>query len=424
MPTEQSLTAGGAGGDGGGEAGVDRISDLPDAILGSIVSLLPTKDAARTQAIATRWRHIWLAAPLNLDHADLPPGVVSRIILAHEGPGRRFCLRSNQAWAWPNLFNFWLRSAALDKLQELELRDGLSRPVQALIGGSRSLHTFSVDALRFPQLRQLGLDQVKISEPSLHAMISGSPVLEFLLLNRNFGFARVRINSNSLRSIGVCGKPWLQELILENAPCLERLINLHPRVDIRISVTSAPKLETLGFLSHFSWFVFGGTSIQNGRVVSLSTAVRSVKILAISNQIIDVDMVIDLLKCFPCLDKLYMKNYVSKASDQWKHRDVIKYLDIRLKTVVLEPNEFMDSHVDIASFFILNAKELELMRLGVKRCDYNEEFFAEHRRLLEMDKRASQRARLEFALEICPHDYLHIEHVRDLSLTDPFECPC
>ncbi|TVU34509.1 hypothetical protein EJB05_16344, partial [Eragrostis curvula] len=390
MPTEQSLTAGGAGGDGGGEAGVDRISDLPDVILGSIVSLLPTKDAARTQAIATRWRHIWLAAPLNLDHADLPPGVVSHIILAPEGPGRGFCLRPNQAWAWPNLFNFWLRSAALDKLQELELWDGLSRPVQALIRGepfstvvirllpppastfrcSATLRvasfckcnlvdsTFSVDdALRFPQLRQLGLDQVKILEPSLHAMISGSLVLEFLLLNRNFGFARARINSNSLRSIGVCGKPWLQELILENAPCLERLINLHPRMDIRISVTSAPKLETLGFLSHFSRFVFGGTSIQNGRVVSLSTAVPSVKILAISNQIIDVDMVIDLLKCFPCLEKLYMKNYVSKASDQWKHRDVIKYLDIRLKTVVLELNEFMDSHVDVASFFILNAKE-------------------------------------------------------------------
>jgi hypothetical protein len=37
--------------------GPDHISDLPDAILGDIVSRLTLKDGAR----------IWLSAPLNLD---------------------------------------------------------------------------------------------------------------------------------------------------------------------------------------------------------------------------------------------------------------------------------------------------------------------------------------------------------------------
>jgi hypothetical protein len=38
--------------------------------------------------------------------------------------------------------------------------------------------------------------------------------------------------------------------------------------------------------------------------------------------------------------------------------------------------------------------------------------------VLEIVKRASRDVRLDFVVEISPHDYLHIDHVRDLSLAD------
>jgi hypothetical protein len=112
----------------------------------------------------------------------------------------------------------------------------------------------SVEGLQFPHLKQLALEDVSISEGSLHAMISSCPALECLLLNHSFGFSCVRISSSSLRSIGLgasrCGNQiQLREFIIIDAPCLERLLFLRQSVAVNVSVIRAPKLETLGCLT-------------------------------------------------------------------------------------------------------------------------------------------------------------------------------
>jgi hypothetical protein len=118
----------------------DRISHLPDVILGDIISLLPTEEGARTQILATRWRHLWLSsAPLNLDctalrsrwGGDIPEGTVSSILSAHPGPVRRFCLDeyfrpSHQPDA--AVVDAWLSSPTLDNLQQLELLNSTDYP--------------------------------------------------------------------------------------------------------------------------------------------------------------------------------------------------------------------------------------------------------------------------------------------------------
>ncbi|KQJ86064.1 hypothetical protein BRADI_4g03083v3 [Brachypodium distachyon] len=87
-----------------GYVDVDRISDLPDGILGDIVSLLPIDQGARTRILASQWRHIWrCSAPLNLNcdvldtcrlgrnDADEVAGLISHILSSRRGTGRRLC---------------------------------------------------------------------------------------------------------------------------------------------------------------------------------------------------------------------------------------------------------------------------------------------------------------------------------------------
>jgi hypothetical protein len=76
------------------------------------------------------------------------------------------------------------------------------------------------------------------------------------------------------------------------------------------------------------------------------------------------------------------------------------------------------SDVNFATFFVLNAKELELMTIHVERND--EEFIARQERLLQLDKKASKGARFQFTTDRSLRDIGDISDVRDLDLADPF----
>ncbi|XBJ20842.1 hypothetical protein VPH35_011602 [Triticum aestivum] len=433
--------------------GEDRLSGLPDGVLGDIISLLPTREGARTQVLASRWRHLWRSAPLNLDYHPFLFGqeglnaTIARVLAAHRGPGRRFCA---PVYHLPvDRADAWLRSPALDNLHELELccygfmlqyppQTPQPPPAAAFLFsdtlcvatiGDCHLTDSTIEGLHFPKLQKLALKQVTISESSLHTMIASCPALQCLLIYRSFGFGRLRINSINLR--GICVKAYsygrglkFGELIIENAPFLGSLI-LSDR--LHVSLIYAPKLEALGFLSSTctSVLVFDSAAIQGLRVDSLTTAVRTIKILAVDMHALSLDVVLDLMRCFPCSEKLYIQSTGPGKSNCWrrKHRDLIRSLDIRLKTIVWRHYRGIKSHVDFATFFILNAGVLELMTFEVNSEDYNEEFFAQHRKMLQVDNRASRGARFRFTSD---WSYNHImeSSVHDLEPADPFERTC
>ncbi|TVU02491.1 hypothetical protein EJB05_52012, partial [Eragrostis curvula] len=330
-----------------------------------------------------------------------------------------------------------LQSPALHNLQELEIH--VFYPVRGRALLPASAFPFSatlrlaniigchlpdsvVETLHFPQLKQLGIGYVNISAGALHSLIAGSPVLEYLLLNGGY-FKDIRISSPSIKSIGLSSG----EFIIEDAPSLVRLILLDPDFR-RLDVISAPKLETLGGLSdraHSSNLVLGTLAIQKLRAVNFTTGVCSVKMLAINMDDLSLHIVINLMRCFPCLEKLYVKSRITMNRNYWRRKlqSLIRSLDIHLKTVVLKHYRGTRSQVNFASFFVLNAKLLEVMRFEGEVYNDDQISITMQHRLLQLEKRASAGARFSFTAGCrCVHNLTHIEHVRDLSITNPFEC--
>ncbi|KAM0915491.1 hypothetical protein ACQ4PT_010807 [Festuca glaucescens] len=240
----------------------------------------------------------------------------------------------------------------------------------------------------------------------------------------------VRVNPVSIRSIGVRAENYLidelkfGELIIENAPCLEKLLHLDLRSVLHVSVIFAPKLETLRCHSDTSTKVSFGSTVIQGLHISIPTVVRSIKILSVDMDILSLDKIIDLMRCFPCLEKLYVQSYKSGPNNWWliKHKNLIRYHDIRLKKIVFKTYCGIKSQVSFMTFFVLNARVLESMTLRIEAKNYNEEFLAKHRKKLQLENRASRGARVQFTTDICVRNVWDIKDVHDLDLADPFAC--
>ncbi|CAL5066000.1 unnamed protein product [Urochloa decumbens] len=438
----------------GGGGGSDLLSLLPDAVLGEIITLLPTADGVRTQILSRRWRPLWRAAPLNLRavlggaDADIHPAL-GALVSHHQGPLRRLSLKWHRPFEDFAIVDSVLQSPRADSLEEFEIsythyhsQDRRHPILTSVPRFSRTLRALSLcsnsekfrfptegaaSGLVFPQLKQLTLVYIYISDASLHGLLSRCPVLESLVLLRNIGCRRLRISSPTLRGFGVADDFYeeegrLEEVVIEDAPVLERLLPCSVWNSLAIRIVQAPKLRTLGDLDDkISTFQFGTVVIKRMVPVSLPNAIRTVKILALEGYTLSV--VIDMLKCFPCVEKLHLR-FFRGNSENVQSCVPLECLNQHLK--MLEVAFYGESQVNFVKYFILNARVLESIKLVFgEECSAT--WIASQRKMFHLMYRAFEDVRVDFQLKERVHRFMHIKHVHDLAIDNPFDmslCRC
>ncbi|KAI8011784.1 F-box/LRR-repeat protein [Camellia lanceoleosa] len=127
----------------------DRISTLPDEILSHILCFMPTKYAARTSLLSTRWKSIWTSVHIiDLDslgerrHNEQSSGFmdfVDRLLLLRNSPNlNKFLLRCRFGYYNPYRLNSWICTVIKFNVKELVLDFEIDRLVVEL---PRSLFT-------------------------------------------------------------------------------------------------------------------------------------------------------------------------------------------------------------------------------------------------------------------------------------------
>jgi hypothetical protein len=98
------------------------------------------------------------------------------------------------------------------------------------------------------RLTELTLSETSLSEAGLQSALSGCPALRTLMLKHVHGIQRIRVSScRSLVLLGVWHYKQLEEITVEDAPCLERLLG-NIRLNAAITIAGAPKLTALGYV--------------------------------------------------------------------------------------------------------------------------------------------------------------------------------
>ncbi|KAG2308579.1 hypothetical protein Bca52824_028327 [Brassica carinata] len=184
----------------------DSISSLPDEVLGKVLSLLPTNEAASTSVLSKRWRNL-LPLVDSLDLSDVATGnprgfsdFVDKTLLAlltnSSSIIKRFILRCEHKHDSSQV-DTWIRTVLERRnILELRLESSCNHFIEAESFRSNTLVKLTLSSgfcltglppppggLFFPNLKTLSLVLVGFRDCEVYGyLISGCPVLEELFL--------------------------------------------------------------------------------------------------------------------------------------------------------------------------------------------------------------------------------------------------
>ncbi|KAL6288953.1 hypothetical protein ACE6H2_006463 [Prunus campanulata] len=198
----------------------DRISELPDEILVSILSLLSLKEAATTSILSKRWQHLWASTmTLNFD-AKLDLGSsnlrhfrglqqeiryqeshryinwVNRVLEQHKGPSiERFRACFDIDHRFTSSIDKWIQFAMTKRVQILEL--------EFIVAFSKHLcpsplHTLGHNIGGFKSLKVLSFRYVDVTGEILEYFLFHCPVLEHLTVHASTNLENLRVVGSSI----------------------------------------------------------------------------------------------------------------------------------------------------------------------------------------------------------------------------------
>ncbi|MQM02921.1 hypothetical protein Taro_035692 [Colocasia esculenta] len=282
------------------QGGRDRLSSLPDAILQSILSLLPVKYAVRATFLSRRWRHL---LP-TVDLLDLSPAALSgegelinagdwisaawQAIESNRSPVRR-CKITNPGGGPPageGYFGRWVRALAHRDVRELEMADVRDTPwveawdAAAVLSRCRALRRLELlncslqlsgthipfriascdgthlpprcSAVRCRALRELRLERTALCDHFLQAIVANCRLLQKLELVCCTGAWTYRIEpAPQLRSLLLAATGRTRAIVVD-APRLRTLrLQLRPQME-RLEIRS-PTLRELQLHLLLGW---------------------------------------------------------------------------------------------------------------------------------------------------------------------------
>uniref|UniRef100_A0ACD5Z7T7 Uncharacterized protein n=1 Tax=Avena sativa TaxID=4498 RepID=A0ACD5Z7T7_AVESA len=378
--------------------GQDHISGLGNDLLSNVISRLPTKDAARTMVLSTRWRRVWAETPLLLDDAHLRDAdeprdmaafrdllAVSRCVAAHPGPVHGLRITRISFHLQEYSLQRLVSSLAAKNVKDLILFNRpcpLNMPLPDDILRCVSLTRLylgvwrwrfpdnTADPPAFPNLQELGIFHSIIKDKELDALLSHCPKLKILSCALTYSCpSRLHVKSSSSLRVVMEWRCIFHEVVVDNAPCLERLLFESVGGRRPIKIVHAPRLEILGFLDlQLHTLEIGGIVIRAGMNVRASAMLSSLKILAVKVRFchdMEVKLLPTLLRCFPRLETLHIKSIRSRSPDTvndmdfWKSLASCDCLESHLKTFVLHGFQGRKHEAAFARYIFKNGKVLK-----------------------------------------------------------------
>ncbi|CAM8882144.1 unnamed protein product [Rhodiola kirilowii] len=267
----------------------DRITKLPDEIIGHILGYLPICDAVRTSVLSRRWRCSWTkTVQLNLYFEEYEMSnerffrLVLRVLVSHGGPIHKcvLCPNTDEIQEGTDVegdVNAWLRllstmdvkDLTIDCHPDMEWKFKLPPYVfQCLELSCLTLEyctlEYSLAFKGFPNLTRLNLSYVEINEDMLEKVISNCP-LEMLFMKycdfydsrTDFHPCKNAISTSSLRVLDIVGQDGLYysylkytsnlkvaSLLMESGYILDDVDCITSGFDV---VMCMPKIEVLTY---------------------------------------------------------------------------------------------------------------------------------------------------------------------------------